>query len=119
MKNLLAFLLAFVSAFAFANDEKPRGNQPISQKAEASAQVAWIESAQQEFIEQIKSYVYNTFEAPARAISQLNKPAYQVRVYDMSGTIIYTAPCILYAELPAGAELLTIYGNVAYFLVVQ
>jgi len=74
---------------------------------------------QDEFLAEVQSYVYKTFEVPARQVSQLGKQPYEVRVYDVAGNLVYCRKAGEYADLPTGAEWLTTYGNVAYYMIVK
>lgn len=121
MKNILsvfAIMFALLSTSVSANDKKPvaAANNPQPEKKIA---VSSLQTMQDEFLAEVQSYVHATFEVPAREVAKLGKPQNEVRVYDMAGNLVYCCKTGEYADLPAGAELLTIYGNIAYYMVTK
>lgn len=122
MKNIFV-ILAVIAAFAnkpvLADDTKPFGKQSKNIKAEKQISVSPVDLIQEEFLAEVQAYVHQTFEVPARSIGNLSKPQYEVRVYDLSGKEVYYSKADEQADLPAGAELLTVYGNVAYYMLVK
>ncbi|WP_250632349.1 hypothetical protein [Rhodoflexus caldus] len=121
MKNILsvfAIVFALLSMSASANDKKPAAsaNNPQPEK---KTTISALQAMQDEFLAEVQSYVRETFEVPAREVSKLGKPQNEVRVYDMAGNLVYCCKTGEYADLPSGAELLTVHGNIAYYMLTK
>ncbi|WP_448518527.1 hypothetical protein [Rhodoflexus sp.] len=122
MKNIfttLALVLTFVSAQAIASDKKPFAGEAKNNNPKTQILTSSLDAIQEEFLAEIQAYVHKTFEVPARSVNNLNKPQHEVRVYDLSGNLVYCCNANEQADLPAGSELLTVHGNIAYYMLVK
>jgi hypothetical protein len=122
MKNILsifAIMFALLSTSVSANDKKPAAAANNHPQPEQKRAVSSLQTMQDEFLAEVQAYVHTTFEVPAREVNKLGKQQHEVRVYDLAGNLIYRCNAGEYADLPAGAELLTVYGNIAYYMVTK
>ncbi|MDW8205104.1 MAG: hypothetical protein RMJ87_08765 [Cytophagales bacterium] len=117
--SVIAVLFALLCTNLSAKDKKPTTSNNQPQTTKELAVSATVQALEEEFLTELQQYVYKTFELPARSVEKLNQLQQSVRVYDMAGNLVYQCKAGEYADLPTGAELITIYGGVAYYLVVK